>query len=84
MGFAMAESKSDVLILMLMGIVILLMVAIIGLFLRMNQLQREVLAALAPLQIEAIGQELGLEVGGSRIAHGHLGMTLPRGTPAMG
>ena len=59
----MAESKTDVLILMLMGIVILLMVTIVGLFLRMNQLQREVLAALAPLRIEAIGQELGLEIG---------------------
>jgi len=41
----MAESKTNVLILMLMGIVILLMVAIIGLSIRMNQLQREVLAA---------------------------------------
>ena len=58
------ESKlPTVLLLMLMGIVILLMVAIIGLFLRMNQLQREMLAALAPLQAGAMGQELGLEVG---------------------
>jgi len=59
----MAESKTDVLILLLMGIVILLMVAIIGLFIRMNQLQSQVLAALAPLRIEAIGQEMGLKVG---------------------
>jgi len=52
-----------VLLLMLMGIVILLMVAIIGLFLRMNQLQREMLAALAPLQAGAMEQEMGLEIG---------------------
>ena len=58
------ESKlPTALLLMLMGIVILLMVAIIGLFLRMNQLQLEVLAALAPLQARAMGQEMGLEVG---------------------
>jgi len=44
------QSKlSTVLLLMLMGIVILLMMPIIGLFLRMNRLQREVLAALVPL-----------------------------------
>ena len=59
----MAESKTDVLILMLMGIVILLMVGNIGLFIRMNQLQREVLAALVPLQAGAIRQEMGLEIG---------------------
>ena len=58
------ESKlPTVLLLMLMTIVILLMVAIVGLFLRMNQLQREVLAALAPLQTGAIGHEMGLEIG---------------------
>jgi len=57
------ETRLEVLLLLLMGIVILLMVTIVGLFLRMNQLQREVLAALAPLRIEAIGQELGLEIG---------------------
>ena len=57
----MAESKTDVLILMLMGIVILLMVAIIGLFIRMNQLQSQVLAALGPLQ--AMRAPEGLEVG---------------------
>lgn len=58
------ESKlPTVLLLMLMGIVILLMVAIVGLFLRMNQLQREILTALAPLQAEAMEQEMGLEIG---------------------
>jgi methylamine dehydrogenase accessory protein MauD len=46
-----------------MGIVILLMIAIIGLFIRMNQLQSQVLAALAPLRIEVAGQEMGLEIG---------------------
>jgi uncharacterized protein YneF (UPF0154 family) len=59
----MNEVKTNVLLLMLMGIVILLMVAIIGLFIRMNQLQGHVLATLAPLQSEAIGQEMGLEIG---------------------
>jgi methylamine dehydrogenase accessory protein MauD len=58
------ESKlPTILLLMLMGIVILLMVAIIGLFLRMNQLQREILTALAPLQAGAMEQEMGLEIG---------------------
>ena len=57
----MAESKTDVLILMLIGIAILLMVAIIGLFIRMNQLQSEVLAALEPLQAMRVPQ--GLEIG---------------------
>jgi len=59
----MAESKTGVLLLMLMGIVILLMVAIIGLFIRMNQLQSQVLAALVPLQAGAMEQEMGLEIG---------------------
>jgi len=57
----MAESKTNVLILLLMGIVILLMVAIIGLFLRMNQLQSQVLAALGSLQ--AMRMPEGLEIG---------------------
>ncbi len=51
------------LLLMLMAIVILLMIAIAGLFVRMIQLQQEVLAALVPLQAGAMGQEMGLEVG---------------------
>jgi len=46
----MGGSRAEVLLLLLTGIVLLLMVAIIGLFLRMNQLQREVLAALEPLR----------------------------------
>ncbi len=41
-------TRTDTLLLMLMGIVILLMIANIGLFLRMNQLQRQVLTALEP------------------------------------
>ena len=57
----MAESKTDVWILMLMGIVILLMVANIGLFIRMNQLQNQVLAALEPLRAMRMPQ--GLEIG---------------------
>jgi methylamine dehydrogenase accessory protein MauD len=57
------ETRLEVLLLLLMGIVILLMVAIIGLFIRMSQLQREVLVALGPLEAGAIGQEIGLEVG---------------------
>jgi methylamine dehydrogenase accessory protein MauD len=48
---------------MLLGVVILLMAAIAGLFIRMNQLQREVLAALAPLQAGAVRQDAGLEIG---------------------
>ncbi len=43
----MGGSRTEVLLLLLVGIVLLLMVALIGLFLRMEQLQREVLAALA-------------------------------------
>ncbi len=46
----MGGSRTEVLLLLLTGIVLLLMVAIIGLFLRMEQLQREVLAALRPLR----------------------------------
>lgn len=57
------ETRLEVLLLLLMGVVILLMVAIIGLFIRMSQLQREVLVALGPLEAGAIGQEIGLEVG---------------------
>ena len=56
------EDHVETLLLMLMGIVILLMVAIIGLFIRMNQLQSRVLAALGPLQA-GVGQQMGLEVG---------------------
>jgi len=57
----MSENRTQVLLLMLMGVVILLMVAIVGLFICMNQLQREVLAALQPLQ--AMRGPQGLEIG---------------------
>ncbi|MCX7855333.1 MAG: peroxiredoxin family protein [Anaerolineae bacterium] len=46
----MGGSRTETLLLLLTGIVLLLMVALIGLFLRMEQLQREVLAALEPLR----------------------------------
>lgn len=56
------ETRLEVLLLLLMGIVILLMVANVGLFLRMNQLQKEVITALAPLR-GGVEQAVGLEVG---------------------
>jgi len=55
------ETRLEVLLLMLMGIVILLMVAIIGLFIRMNQLQNQVLAAMGSFQTTRLPE--GLEVG---------------------
>lgn len=58
----MTKSKIDVLLLMLMTIVILLMAAIVGLFLRMNQLQHALLGALASSQMGA-PEERGLEIG---------------------
>jgi len=57
------ETRLEVLLLLLMGIVILLMVAIIGLFLRMNKLELAVLGTLASSQTERPGQEMGLEIG---------------------
>jgi len=57
------EIRLEVLLLLLMGIVILLMVAIIGLFLRMNKLELAVLGTLASSQTERPGQEMGLEIG---------------------
>jgi len=57
----MSQSRTETLILLLMGIVILLMAAIGGLFFRMTQLQRAVLAALQPFQ--AVGSLEGLAVG---------------------
>jgi methylamine dehydrogenase accessory protein MauD len=57
----MTQSRTETLILMLMAIVILLIVAIAGLFFRMTQLQGEVLAALEPFQVMR-GPE-GLETG---------------------
>jgi methylamine dehydrogenase accessory protein MauD len=47
---AMSTDKTDTLLLLLMGIIILLLVANLGLFLRMNQLQSQVIQALQPLQ----------------------------------
>lgn len=57
----MSETRTQILLLMLMGVVILLMIAILGLFVRMNQLQREVLVALEPFQ--AMRGPQGLEIG---------------------
>lgn len=55
------QSRTETLILMLMTIVILLMVAIAGLFFRMTQLQREVLFALESFQV--VSRPQGLEIG---------------------
>jgi len=57
----MNKSKTDVLILMLMGIVIILMIGNIGLFIRMNQLQNTVLSKLESFQTMKITE--GLEIG---------------------
>jgi methylamine dehydrogenase accessory protein MauD len=57
----MSQSRTETLILMLMAVVILLMVANIGLFIRMNQLQSQVLVALEPLQAPRVPE--GLEIG---------------------
>jgi methylamine dehydrogenase accessory protein MauD len=56
------EARLEVLLFLLMGIVMLLMLANAGLFLRMNQLQKEVITALAPLR-GGVEQAVGLEVG---------------------
>gem|GEM_PF-593511 len=50
------EARLETLLMMLMGIVILLMVAIIGLFVRMNQVQKAVLEVAAPLKAVARAQ----------------------------
>lgn len=57
----MTETRTGVLVLTLMGVMVLLMVSILGLFVRMNQLQGQVLAALAPLQM--LREPGGLAVG---------------------
>ena len=57
----MSQSRTETLLLVLMTIVLLLMVAIGGLFFRMTQLQREVLAALQPFQ--AVEPPAGLAEG---------------------
>ncbi len=46
----MNKVKTDTLLIMLMGIIILLMVANLGLFLRMNRLQSQITQALRPVQ----------------------------------
>ena len=56
----MNKVKTETLMLMLMGIVILLMVANLGLFVRMNQLQSLVIRSLEPFQMP-----MGLNVGTS-------------------
>ncbi|HAL61465.1 MAG TPA: hypothetical protein DCP08_03550 [Chloroflexi bacterium] len=75
-GGKMNQTRTQVLLLMLMGVVILLMIAILGLFIRMNQLQQEVLAALEPLQ--AMRRAQGLEIGTEAPA-----FTLPDATGQM-
>jgi len=59
----MTETKSTVLLLMLMVTIILLMIAIGGLFLRMNQLQGQVLAVLQATLQGAPGVATGLRPG---------------------
>jgi methylamine dehydrogenase accessory protein MauD len=56
-----SQLRSDALILTLMGIIILLMLAIVGLFVRMNQLQSAILEGLQPFR--ATGTTAGLDVG---------------------
>ena len=56
--------KTETLFLMLMGVVILQMIVNVGLFLRMNQLQQEVLAALGSLRSPRVSEvSEGLKVG---------------------
>lgn len=59
----MTETRANALLLMLMAIIILLMVAIAGLFLRMNQLQSMVLAALSSGPTGIPAQDMGLPGG---------------------
>ncbi len=65
------EARLETLLMMLMGIVILLMVAIVGLFVRMNQVQKAVLEAAAPLKAVAQAQaELFDQSAGSQLPKG--------------
>ncbi len=57
------NTGNQTLLAMLIGMIMLLMVAITALFWRMNQLQSEVLAALAPLQGNVANEEEGLAAG---------------------
>lgn len=59
----MTDRRANTLLLMLMAIIILLMIAIAGLFLRMNELQRQVLAAVSSGVADVPAQELGLPAG---------------------
>ncbi len=59
----MSDTRANSLLLMLMTTIILLMIAIAGLFLRMNQLQGQVLAALSGGPGSVSAQELGLPAG---------------------
>lgn len=61
------DKQTNTLLQMLMGIVILLMIAIAGLFLRMIQLQQAVIKAMSPLQGQIldtnIAQSMGIKIG---------------------
>ncbi len=59
----MSQIRSNALLVMLMTTIILLMIAIAGLFLRMNQLQNQVLAAVHIGASDVTPQELGLPKG---------------------
>ena len=59
----MTDRRANTLLLMLMATLVLLMIAIAGLFLRMNQLQRQVLAALSSELVGVPAQDVGLPVG---------------------
>lgn len=59
----MTDRRANTLLLMLMAIIILLMIAIAGLFLRMNQLQGQVLAALSSESVGVPAQDVGLPSG---------------------
>ena len=59
----MTDTRANTLLLMLMAIIILLMIAIAGLFLRMNQLQELMLASVSEIRPGTPSQELGLPAG---------------------
>ncbi len=58
------NDRTNTLVLMLLGIVVLLMIAIVGFFVRMNQLQNQILTSLTSLQTGG-AQTMGLAVGTS-------------------
>ncbi|MDD5371177.1 MAG: TlpA disulfide reductase family protein [Anaerolineaceae bacterium] len=57
----MAENKTNTLVIILMSINILLMVSIIGLYLKVNQFQQQILTIFKPNQV--LEQPEGLEIG---------------------